>query len=123
MYLLFSLSMLWFPPQLPDCTLDAIVCPHEDPVYIQEYIRDEFNKAGLDGDRAVRLVRCESSFKADAVSPTDDWGYFQWHRKYWSKIIDECFGKDNQLECEVRHAINKIKADGGMSAWSCNKKI
>lgn len=126
-YLYLTLSLFWFPPQLPPddgiCDLVVVGCYEESKEYIQEYIRDEFNKNGLDGDLAVRLVKCESNFKSDAISPTDDWGYFQWHRRYWSKIIDECFGKDYQLECEVRHAINKIKADGGMSAWSCNKKI
>lgn len=124
MYLLFTLSMLWFQEPMPDpCGLSSVICPYEQPEYIQEYIRDEFNKAGLDGNRAVKIVACESRFKADAVSQTDDWGYYQWHRRYWSKIIDECFGKDNQLECETRYAIEKVKRDGSWAAWSCNNKI
>jgi len=120
--LAFTMSMLFNELEYFDrgkCDLSSIVCPGE--LTDREYIKQEFDNAGLDGDRAAAIVNRESRFKADAISPTDDWGFYQWHRKYWSKIIDECFGKDNQLECETRHAIAKVKRDGNWSAWTCAK--
>lgn len=124
MYLLFTLSMFWFP-QTDYCDLSAVECDYEQPAYIQEYIRDEFNKVGLDGDRAVKIVELESRFKADAIGTnkngTKDFGFYQWNNRYWQDIIDACFGKDNQLQCETSYAIEKVKRDGGFDAWTTNK--
>ena len=126
-YLYLTLSLFWFQP-LPDpCGLTSVICPEEQPAYIQEYIRDEFNRAGLDGDLAVKIVELESRFKADAIGTnrngTKDFGYFQLNNYYWQDIIDDCFGKDNQLQCETAYAIKKVKSDKGFYAWTTLKLI
>lgn len=125
MFLLFSLSMLWFQPELfPDmgqlpsqCQLSVVDCTPG----IKKYIREKL------GDKGVAIVECESRFKADAIgynrNGSRDFGYLQWNDRYWQHIIDDCFGQPNQLECEVGYVVDKIKRDGGWSAWSCDSKI
>jgi len=128
-YLILTVAMMWFPQPIETdlCQLQVVLCEKEQPEYIQEYIRDEFNKAGLDGNRAVKIVKLESNFKPYAIGKNKngsrDYGYFQWNNKYWQGIIDECFGSDTQLSCEVSRAIQKVKADGSFDAWTTNRLI
>jgi hypothetical protein len=82
-YLILTVAMMWFPQPIETdwCGLAVVECYYESPTYVQEYIRDEFNKAGLDGDKAVKIVYCESRFKTDAVgynrNGSNDKGVFQ----------------------------------------------
>jgi hypothetical protein len=123
MYLLFSLSMLWFPPPPDYCGLQSVICPHEDTAYIQEYIRDKFNKAGLDGDLAVKIAYLESKFKLDATNiNTDgsrDRGVLQINSRWHPEVSDECA---YDLTCSVKESIRIVK-DSGWSQWSTNKLI
>ncbi len=123
-YLYLTLSLFWFPVQLPvdPCGLTSVICPHEDPVYIQEYIRDEFNKAGLDGDLAVKISWLESRHKLDAIgynkNGSNDKGVWQINSIHG--LSDDCL---LDLECSTDWAINKVKRDGGFSAWTTLKLI
>jgi len=122
LYLTLTVAMMWFPPILNNpCDLSYVECG-ESPTYIQEYIRDEFNKAGLDGDKAVKIAYCESRFKTDAVgynrNGSNDKGVFQINSIHG--LSDDC---RLDLKCSTEWAIEKVKRDKGWSAWTCSRKI
>jgi hypothetical protein len=125
MYLLFTLSMLWFPPQLPadPCGLTSVICPQENPAYIQDYIRDEFDKAGLDGDLAVKISWLESKHKLDAVNVNKDGsrdrGVLQINSRWHPEVSDECAF---DLSCSVKEGIRIVKSSG-WNQWTTLKLI
>lgn len=43
----------------------------------QKYLYDQTQKHGLDYKKALALVKHESNFNPNAISPTNDYGYFQ----------------------------------------------
>jgi hypothetical protein len=123
MYLLFTLSMLWFQP-LPDpCGLSSVICYEESPAYIQEYIRDEFNKNGLDGDLAVKISWLESRHKLDAVNVNKDGsrdrGVLQINSRWHPEVSDECA---YDLDCSVKEGI-RIVNQSGWNQWTTYKLI
>lgn len=124
-YILFTLSILWFPPPANDiCQLDAVICPEEQPAYIQEYIRDEFNRAGLDSEKGLKVAFCESRYVLDAVGYNKgdngiDRGLWMLNSKWHPEVSDECAF---DLECSTKEAIRIIK-QRGFKEWTCNKLI
>jgi len=103
------------------CTLSAVVCPYESPEYVQNYIRHQFDLAGLDGKHAAKVSWLESRYDPSAISKTNDFGYFQFNKR-WHPNGVECFGKPDQLECEVKYAIELVKKSG-WNQWTTNKLI
>lgn len=126
LYLFFTTSMLWFNEleyfDKGKCQLQVVECYEESPAYIQEYIRDEFYKAGLDGDLAVKITWLESRHKLDAVgynkNGSNDKGIWQINSIHG--LSDEC---RFSLECSTQWAIEKVKRDKGFTAWTTLKLI
>jgi hypothetical protein len=125
-YLYLTLSLFWFPPQpLPDpCGLSSVICYEESPAYIQEYIRDEFNKAGIDPQIGLKIAFCESRYILDAVGYNKgdngiDRGLWMINSKWHSEVSDECAF---DLECSTKEAIRIIK-QRGFKEWTCGRKF
>ncbi|HSA07647.1 MAG TPA: transglycosylase SLT domain-containing protein [Candidatus Gastranaerophilales bacterium] len=122
--MIFNLLLnLWFqPPATNYCDLVSVVCETEQPEYIKNYIKTEFDKAGLDSDRAVKIAELESRFNLDAYNinrnGSNDMGLWQINSIH--KLSDDC---RTDLKCSTEWAIQKVKIDGNFSAWSVNKLI
>ena len=110
----------WFPADVnPNlCQLSAVQCYEES----REYVLEEVKSAGIDPKLIDKLIQCESNWRQNAVgynrNGSKDFGYWQINSIH--KLSDECL---NSVPCSTKWAINKIKRDGGISAWSCSKKI
>lgn len=95
------------------------------PRTIQEYVKQRFDAVQLDGDKAVWIVQHESGFKANAINKiSGDYGYFQFSR-HWNPKGANCFGKDSQLDCEIKEAINLVFKSGWNSwtTWKHRKQL
>lgn len=118
-YLILTVAMLWFPRPIETdyCGLSAVICPTEQPTYIQEYIKTEFDKAGLDSKTALRIAYLESRYKLDAVNVnrngSTDKGVFQINSIHG--LSDDC---RFSLECSTDWAIKKVERDKGFTAWT-----
>lgn len=101
------------------CQLSVVKCETENP---RQYVVDEFDKAGLDGDKMAKIVECESHFNVNAVNynrnGTKDLGLYQINSVH--QVSDKC-RKD--LICSTKWAINKVKKDKSFKAWVCEKLI
>jgi len=92
---------------------------------IKEYVKREVNKAGLDGDKAVRMIgECENpqwDEKAYYVNKggTVDRGIWQINDYFHKKISNEC---SFDFECSTQEAI-KILKKRGWCEWTCGKKL
>jgi hypothetical protein len=79
-------------------------------------------------DTMIRIINCESKFNGDDINYKNkkgrgvDEGYLQWNSVYHPEVIKECFGKSNQLECEINNGIRVIKKRG-FKEWRCAKYI
>jgi hypothetical protein len=120
-YLAFALSMFWFNSPIDDtsyCGLQTVICPQEQPEYIEEYIRSEFNKEGLDGDMAVKVAYLESGFNPNSTyinkDGSKDRGIFQISNRWHKEVSDEC---SYDLSCNVREAI-RIQKQRGWKEWA-----
>lgn len=92
---------------------------------MQEYIRTEVNNAGLDGDRAIRMIgSCEnpswdpfdSFINIHSIkSATLDRGLWMINDYWHAEVSDECAF---DVECSTKEAIRILK-QSGWSQWSC----
>ena len=116
-YLILTVAMIWFPQ--PDyCQLSVVECYQES----KEYVLEEVKKAGLDSDFVDLLIQCESGWRQNAVGYNRNGSV---DKSYWQinsihKLSDDCL---NSVPCSTKWAIEKIKRDVGISAWSCSRKI
>ncbi len=97
MYLLFSLSMLWFPHQLPadPCGLQVVECLQEQPEYLIEQYAD-------DVPTAKRIATCESQMG----KYRKNWqgslatGLFQFMPRTWNAYCEGDIESDiDQIKC------------------------
>ena len=84
---------------------------------IQNYVRNEFKEAGLNPDTAVQIMMLESGGHPNAYNPVShDFGLFQWNR-HWHPEGVKCFGRSDQIQCEVKNAIRVVQ-QRGWREWS-----
>ena len=64
------------------------------------------------------IIRCESGFKTDAVSPTHDYGISQIHISSWGITKKQAFDK----EFSIKFLAEKLSQGGG-HYWSCYRHL
>lgn len=87
-------------------------------------IREVF---GAEGDRAVRIAKCESQLNPDAVSSTNDHGIMQINRPTWNKPnhpdpVAQFIGQNWHNVYDARTNAEmalKIRQTYGWQMWSC----
>lgn len=59
------------------------------PINPETYLRRKSTEYGLNPDMVVKIAKCESSLKPNAVSPTHDYGLLQVNRKVHNGSMQE----------------------------------
>jgi hypothetical protein len=95
----------------------------EQEMPIRLYVLQELYKAGIDVDKADKIIECESHYNENAINinrdKTFDAGIWQ-----INSIHKDITLKDKiDYKESTKWAINKIKRDGGFNAWACNRLI
>ena len=87
----------------------------------QEEIHRMWSKAGIDIEKAEKLIACESSNKRDAVhhNPgSTDYGLYQINNKYHPEVSKTCA---LDYLCSTKEFIRIVKQKG-WNEWSCYAK-
>lgn len=93
----------------------------DEEIPMKLYVLGEFNKAGLDIDKADKIIECESRWNINAINfnkdKTFDAGLFQINSIHKNITLED---KIN-YKTATAWVIKKVKHDGGWQAWVCNK--
>jgi len=88
---------------------------------VEQIIRDEAKKEGVDPDLAVRVAKCESGLDPMAVhvnkNGSKDRGVFQWNDKYHPEVNDH-YAFDPKL---ATREFCKAFKNGNLSWWNATK--
>ena len=88
---------------------------------VEQIIRDEAKKEGVDPDFAVRVAKCESGLDPKAVhinkNGSKDRGVFQWNDK-WHPEVNDHYAFDPKL---ATREFCKAFKNGNISWWNATK--
>ena len=88
---------------------------------VEEIIREEARKEGVDPDLAVRIAKCESGLDPKAVhinkDGSKDRGVFQWNDKYHPEVNDDYAFNPKLATREFCKAFK----NGNLSWWNTSK--
>lgn len=97
------------------------VLPLNEDKPMKEYVLSVVASKGIDRRYVERLIQCESRWKTDVVSRTQDYGLWQISRIWHSEVSVEC---DLDFKCSTKEAIRIYKQSGNsFRQWSCNNII
>lgn len=87
------------------------------------WVLNAFNEAGLDVNKADRIIECESHYNENAINfnsnKSFDAGIFQ-----LNSVHKDITLKDKiDYKTATAYVIKKVKRDKGWSAWVCNNLI
>ena len=91
---------------------------------MKEWVLNYVEEQGLDRWEADRIIDCESGWNDYAyginTNGSTDFGILQVNSIHKKTISVEC---RFDYKCATKWAVNKVKADGGWSAWVCANKL
>ena len=90
------------------------------PLSVEDYVKQEWTKAGAKWEEVWGIVNCESRWNPWAIGDQgNSRGLYQIHQKYHPQISTECAFDP---VCSTKEAI-KIWQKQGWQPWSCKKII